>query len=433
MIDEVAQLEREAIQGEPRADGTPPLDEAALHGLAGDVVRTLLRYTEAGRAPLLLHFLVMIGNVIGRLLYEASLRRRPILYLAVFGRSSRSAKGTANSAIKEVMFRAFPDWAPRVPSGLISSGEGLVWAVRDASPEYERNRSKDDGAPDYITVTRPGVEDKRLLPIITEFGGLMKLMKKDGSVTREILKQAWDDDGSLSTMSKTQPAFATRPLISLIMHGTPEELREKIDDVGLADGFGNRFLWCLASKSKLLPNPQPVPEEELDPLCARLRDVERATNFLDGPVARDAEAENFWNSVHDELAQPPETFCGSFLDRGRPQVMRLATIYSQLDKAKQIRIEHMKAGMAVWKFNVASVNTLFEHLSGNRDADKLLAELKARFHKGMNKREMFDLFGRNRTAVYIDALVDRLIQNRFAVRRTTTTQGGGERIFATKR
>src|SRR5262249_48375836 len=43
----------------------PRLDEAALRGLAGDVVRLLDPHTEADAAAMLVTFLVLFGNAVG--------------------------------------------------------------------------------------------------------------------------------------------------------------------------------------------------------------------------------------------------------------------------------------------------------------------------------------------------------------------------------
>ena len=50
-------------------DVWPVLDSAAYHGLAGETVSTILPYTEADPAAMLLQYLVSFGNVVGRQSY----------------------------------------------------------------------------------------------------------------------------------------------------------------------------------------------------------------------------------------------------------------------------------------------------------------------------------------------------------------------------
>jgi hypothetical protein len=51
---------------ESRRDRPEQSDPAALHGLPGEVVRTLEPHSEADPIALLAHFLVMFGNAVGR-------------------------------------------------------------------------------------------------------------------------------------------------------------------------------------------------------------------------------------------------------------------------------------------------------------------------------------------------------------------------------
>jgi hypothetical protein len=44
----------------------PKIDDAAYHGIAGNIVRTILPHSEADPVALLIQTLVMAGNVIGR-------------------------------------------------------------------------------------------------------------------------------------------------------------------------------------------------------------------------------------------------------------------------------------------------------------------------------------------------------------------------------
>lgn len=55
----------------PSNDWPARLDEAAFHGLAGDVVRTLRPHTEADDAAILVQFLVAFGAAVGRSHYFA--------------------------------------------------------------------------------------------------------------------------------------------------------------------------------------------------------------------------------------------------------------------------------------------------------------------------------------------------------------------------
>jgi hypothetical protein len=72
-----------------------------------------------------------------------------------------------------------------------SSGEGLIWHVRD--PIEERQAIKDKGRTvGYeMVITDQGVEDKRLLVIEPEFASTLRVMEREGNTLSAQLRQAW--------------------------------------------------------------------------------------------------------------------------------------------------------------------------------------------------------------------------------------------------
>ena len=78
-----------------------------------------------------------------------------------------------------------------IQSGL-SSGEGLIWAVRDAI--FKTERAKEKGVVcDYQEVkVDAGVTDKRLLVIESEFASTLKVMAREGNTLSATIRQAWD-------------------------------------------------------------------------------------------------------------------------------------------------------------------------------------------------------------------------------------------------
>src|SRR5262249_16641948 len=140
--------------------GWPVLEDAALYGLAGDVVRTLLPETEADPAALLVQFLVYTGNMIGRRPYLRWTRAQhyPVLFGGLVGRSSRSRKGTSTEDIHAVLRHADSTWLHSNTTSGICSGEGIIEAVRDARFETKVK----NGTPTLVC-TAEAVEDKRVV------------------------------------------------------------------------------------------------------------------------------------------------------------------------------------------------------------------------------------------------------------------------------
>jgi hypothetical protein len=138
----------------------PRLHEAALYGLAGDVVETIAPHTEGDLAALLIQYLTAVGNVIGKAAYyqvEAD-RHYPRLFTVLVGDTGKGRKGTSLGQIRRIIKQVDEPWAEdRVKNGL-SSGEGLIFEVRD---KVEKNGE----------VVDAGAPDKRLLVVEPEFAG----------------------------------------------------------------------------------------------------------------------------------------------------------------------------------------------------------------------------------------------------------------------
>jgi len=211
------------------------LHKDALYGLAGDIVRTMEPHTEADPAALLLNLLVAFGNAVGRGPHFAvgGARHYTGLNANLVGETAKARKGTSWNPIAELFKRIDPDWVEEhILSGL-SSGEGLIWCVRDAVPQRQPVREDGRVIEYQEVITDQGVSDKRLLVIEEEFGRVLQVMNREGNVLSAVIRQAWDS-GNLRVMSKTSPAKATNAHISIIGHIT-----DKHAGVNLVDKSGN--------------------------------------------------------------------------------------------------------------------------------------------------------------------------------------------------
>ena len=270
-----------------RPPGWPePLREEAFHTLAGKIVRTIEPHTEADPAAILVQLLVAFGNVVGRRPHfrvESDIHRMNE-FLVVVGDTSKARKGTSWGYVEGLFRKVSPPpaslasadavtdeetqvastepWkAVRRRSGL-SSGEGLIWHVRDRIPSLEHRR-KDD----------PGVRDKRLLVLESEFAHVLQVLSRSENTLSPVLRCAWDGDEILGTLVKHNAARATGALISVVGHITKDELLRLLDTTEMANGFANRILWSCAQRSKVLPRGGSVRKQDLDRLTAKVADV----------------------------------------------------------------------------------------------------------------------------------------------------------------
>jgi hypothetical protein len=229
------------------------LAEEAYHGLAGEIVRAIEPSSEAHPAALLTQTLVGFGNIVGRTGHFRVEDDRHFgnEFVVLVGRTSKARKGTSWGRVHRLLSEAEEQWAAdRVQTGL-SSGEGVIWAVRD--PIQKRERVKERGEPvRYEEVEAdPGVCDKRLLVYEPEFANVLRQIERTGNSLSSVLRVAWESR-DLRTMTKNNPARVTGAHISLIGHCTVEELRRYLSATEQANGFGNRHVWICVRRSKLL-------------------------------------------------------------------------------------------------------------------------------------------------------------------------------------
>lgn len=294
-----------------------PLDKAAFHGIAGEITRAIEPHTEADPAAILMQLLVAAGSLIGRgphFRVEGD-EHHANLFAVNIGDTSKGRKGTSWGRVQSVFEHIVDPWATeRVLSGL-SSGEGLIWAVRDAIYRIEDGKE---------TVVDPGIDDKRLLIVESEFASTLRVLERDGNTLSALIRQAWDK-GNLRTLTKNSAAVATGAHISIIGHITADELRRYLTRTEAGNGFANRFLFCCVKRSKCLP--EGGGDVDLAPYARRLALIaNKARTF--GRVAFDDVARAAWHQVYPNLSEGRPGLLGAVTSRSEAQTLRLALIYA---------------------------------------------------------------------------------------------------------
>jgi hypothetical protein len=374
-----------------------PLADEAFHGLADELVRTLEPASEADPAALLVQFLAGFGSIIGRSAYctvEAD-RHCGNEFFVLVGRTAKGRKGTSWGRIIQLLKAVDPKWADdRVQSG-VSSGEGIIWAVRD--PIRKMERIKERGEPvRYVEVEAdPGVSDKRLLILESEFAGVLKHLERQGNIVSPVLRQAWES-GDLRTLTKNNPARATGAHISMIGHVTAEELRRYLTASEQANGFGNRILWLCVRRSKELPEGGTVDAKALTALQARFAGA-LAFARQQRELTRDDGAREIWREVYGQLSADRPGLAGAMVGRAEAHVLRLSLLYALLDRSPCIQAAHLLAALALWDYCERSIKYIFGDSLGDGLADELLRLLRAA-PDGLTRWEMSNALGRNQSA-----------------------------------
>ena len=297
-------------------DAWPTLSNTAYHGLAGRVVATILPHTESDPTALLLQYLVSFGNVVGRQPYYLveGAEHYPNLYALLAGPTAKARKGTSAQHIRRVIEIADPNWACNNVAGGISSGEGILHAIRD--PVY--GTDKKTGAQ---TLLDAGIADKRLLLDEREFSSALDSMKREGNVVSRIIRDAWDCPKMLRTLTKHSPTKVTEPFISITGHVTIDELQQKLDQNSAANGFANRFLFACIRRNKILPHGGALDSSEIGLLGAATLEAFTTARAIQR-ISMRPEARRLWEDVYPRLSEGQPGLLGAITARAEAQAVQ---------------------------------------------------------------------------------------------------------------
>jgi len=397
-----------------------PAHEAVFIGLAGEIVRAIEPETEADPLGLLAQLLVMFGNAVGRSPHVVveSTRHHTNEFAVLVGESSGGRKGTGSDRVKALLFHADPGWAGDRVKGGLSSGEGLITPVRDALYQKQPVREKGRVIEYQDVMVDGGVDDKRMLILETEFGGVLRALEREGNKLSALVRQVWDH-GDLATLTKS-PLKATGAHISIIGHITSDELLSLLSRIDAANGFANRFLWVAVRRTKHLPHGGRA--LDLTSWGASLADALEFARLV-GPMALTHGARVLWESHYARLTTPPPGVLGSVTSRGAPHVLRLAMLYALADRWPEIADDHLTAALGLWDASARCAAFIFGDATGNPDADKILTALRAK-PEGMTRTEIgSDVFGRNVPSARIKAALSLLIRHHLTREGTEATGG----------
>lgn len=382
----------------PPAGWPAPPAPAVYHQLLGEIVTRIAPHTEADPIAILTQLLVAFGAAVGRGAHfqvEAT-RHHPNEFMLLVGDSSRARKGSSWDHVRRLLSSIDPTIQPRVMTGL-SSGEGLIWAVRDPT-------SQD-----------PGITDQRLLVIEPEFASVLKASAREISTLSPTLRSAWDGR-PLAILTRTSPARATSAHITLIGHITQHELRRHTTTIELANGYLNRILLIACRRQRLLPeggHHDPLAGTGLTRLLAQaLKHAQTA-----GQIRLDADARELWHRAYQQLAQPHDGIVGQITARAEAHTIRLALIYALADGGKQIGPPHLHAALALHDYATRSAGWALQRATGQPLAEQIHAALQ-HSPAGLTRSQISDTLKHNQPAGQIDHALHALQ----ATGRATVTQ-----------
>jgi hypothetical protein len=344
----------------PAPAGWPAPPKAAVyHELPGEIVSTIAPHTESDPVAILTQLLVSFGAAVGRDAWfqvEAT-RHHGNEYMCLVGDSARARKGSSWDHVRRLITTVDPTLQPRILTGL-SSGEGVIWAVRDPSGQD------------------PGHSDQRLLVIEPEFASALKASSREMSTLSPTLRSGWDGR-PLAILTRTSPARASTAHIAIIGHITQHELRRHTTSLELANGYMNRVLLICCRRQRLLPeggDPDPLHGTGLDRLlAAALKQARTAGNVRLGPGARE-----LWHHAYRTLAaEPADQIVAQITARAEAHVIRLALIYALADGQREIAATHLTAALALQDYAARSAAWALNGATGHPLAEQIHAALVA--------------------------------------------------------
>jgi hypothetical protein len=382
-----------------------PMHPHAFRGVLGEVTRMVEPETEADPAAILVQMLVMLSSVIGRRAHWLieGVPQYLNLFACVVGRSSHGRKGVSLSHARRLFAQADSDWIEHCCVSGLSSGEGLIAAVRDRQ--------------DAVAGT---VTEQRLLVTQQEFGAVLRCARRDGNTLTHTLRDAWDG-GQLSTMTRADPLRATNAHIAVIGHITADELHRELTVTDKNNGFANRFLWICAKRTQTLP--EGGRHLVLDPYVSRLRaSVELGKRSM--CLQFDDAARARWHDEYPNLTEDrPHTY-DALTSRAAPMVRRLACLYALCDLSQVVRRPHLESAQAVWAYAEASARYLFGAGPRHPLADRVLAILHAN-SEPVARSVISGKLGRNVPARDLDDALRVLADAKVAKQVPSQTGGSG--------
>jgi hypothetical protein len=355
---------------------------AVYHELLGEIVTTIAPHTEADPVAILTQLLVAFGAAIGRgAFFEVEATRHyPNEFMLLVGDSSKARKGSSWDHVRRLIAAVDASIGQRILTGL-SSGEGLIWAVRDPSGQD------------------PGISDQRLLVIEPEFASVLKASAREISTLSPTLRSAWDGR-PLAILTRTAPARATSAHIALIGHITHTELRRHTTTIELSNGYLNRILLIGCRRQRLLPeggHHDPLAGTGLTRLlAANLRQAQTV-----GQVRLGQDTRELWHRAYQQLARPCDGIIGQITARAEAHTIRLALIYALADGQRQIGPQHLTAALALHDYAARSAGWALTGATGQPLAEQIHAALR-HTPAGLTRSQISDTLKHNQPAGHID-------------------------------
>ena len=399
--------------------GPPRIHPLAFHGILKEIVDVAIKNSEASAVAVAANTIAFFCAMVGRAPYQwvgdSKIHCRP--FFLIVGNSAKSRKGTAEKLprrlfkkVDEILVDRIRDYTVlTVHGGGLSSGEGIGYAIRDASDATVK-----EGNP-----TDTGVPDKRLLVIESEFASVLANCRRETSTLSAVIRNLWDGC-DLAPLTKNNRTRASNPHVVLIGHITGWEFVEKKSQLEISNGLLNRFLLCYVQRDKLVALPEPTPEAQINRLAEKLADaIEFATGTGFGigdtlKVTMSQDARQLWEELYPCISVDLPGVTGALTARSEVYVRMLAMIFALLDSSTTIEPSHLRAAIHWLDYVTESTRYIF----GNEGEQKALDDLEIFAQKVLavikdkgtaTRTDINNAFHNHKTATKLNEVLDYLL------------------------
>jgi hypothetical protein len=340
----------------------PELSRAVYQGPVGAYLDLIAGRTEAHPAPVGIQLLACLGTIIGRrAAYRAGrVQHHCNLFAAIVGPSAEGAKGVADDEALALIRSLDNSFLAHHAIGGLGSGEALVRELADGQdPPAERRRVIHDA----------------------ELSSVLKVVRREGSILGDIIRKAFDYNPLRHSTVSNKFVTASDHHVAVVGSITPDELRALIDDLSIANGFGNRFLYAWSRMTTPLPDGGDVDPIEALAIVDR---IQRALDQLEHRISVngsftfpfDPAAKDRWHDWYVERRTGSgEGIARSLSARHVAHAARASLIYAALDGSPVIRLEHLDAAIGWCDYSIDTVGKVFACALGGR-AEQLLRAVR---------------------------------------------------------
>ncbi|MFM8442567.1 MAG: DUF3987 domain-containing protein [Methylococcus sp.] len=395
---------------------TPPptADDVMFYGVVADVAALASMNTEVNPVAAAAVCLSWLSACFGRdvAFWIGNTAHHCRIFTLQTGRTGRGRKGDSMALVHRVRTQVAAldaRLASQHHGGGLSTKEGMIVKIHDG---FKAGREE-----------HPAIEDKRLWVTESEFVNVLHQGKRDGNTLSAALRDAWDGV-SIQPQIKGTKIWATNPHIAV--HGciTPSELRECLAEREISNGFLNRFLLIQAERSRIVPLPEPAPEEMVGVLAERCAEIIKFA-LGDYPASKDSrrmrfspEGEKEWERAYRrELTKAESTDrLTALMERAAPYALRLSMLFALSDMQLTIEPKHIHAALAWVRYARESARYVFAtalemaQAEATREHARAILAFLAPRSAGASRTEIYrECFQGHVTADEIDAAITRLL------------------------